>query len=132
MLKPKWAMLLLGILLFMVCFLISILIYDYVLSLFQMRDVIVFSGPVAMCAIGLPTVLYALGWSVYSIVFNRLPKYNNIIFKYLMYLLFLGIFSGVPIAFAVNYYLKDEGYLTCDRISWMSPTMYVKNISLCD
>ncbi|MEX0425876.1 DUF1240 domain-containing protein [Providencia rettgeri] len=130
--KPKWAMLLLGILLFIVCFLISILIYDYVLSLFQMRDVIVFSGPVAMCAIGLPTVLYALGGSVYSIVFNRLPKYNKIIFKYLMYLLFLGIFSGVPIAFAVNYYLKDEGYLTCDRISWMSPTMYVKNISLCD
>ncbi|MBQ0211759.1 DUF1240 domain-containing protein [Providencia rettgeri] len=41
-------------------------------------------------------------------------------------------FSGVPIAFAVNYYLKDEGYLTCDRISWMSPTTYVKNISLCD
>ncbi|MDH2379745.1 DUF1240 domain-containing protein, partial [Providencia rettgeri] len=40
--------------------------------------------------------------------------------------------SGVPIAFAVNYYLKDEGYLTCDRISWMSPTTYVKNISLCD
>ncbi|HHN8583319.1 MULTISPECIES: DUF1240 domain-containing protein [Providencia] len=129
---PKWAMLLLGILLFIVCFLISILIYDYVLSLFQMKDIIIFSGPIAMCAIGFPTVLYALGGSVYSIVFNRLPKYNKIIFKYLMYLLFLGIFSGVPIAFAVNYYLKDEGYLTCDRISWMSPTTYVKNISLCD
>lgn len=129
---PKWAMLLLGILLFIVCFFISILIYDYVLSLFQMKDIIIFSGPIAMCAIGFPTVLYALGGSVYSIVFNRLPKYNKIIFKYLMYLLFLGIFSGVPIAFAVNYYLKDEGYLTCDRISWMSPTTYVKNISLCD
>ncbi|HFD3738270.1 TPA: DUF1240 domain-containing protein [Pseudomonas aeruginosa] len=129
---PKWAMLLLGILLFIVCFLISILIYDYVLSLFQMKDIIIFSGPIAMCAIGFPTVLYALGGSVYSIVFNRLPKYNKIIFKYLMYLLFLGIFSGVPIAFAVNYYLKYEGYLTCDRISWMSPTTYVKNISLCD
>lgn len=129
---PKWAMLLLGILLFIVCFLISILIYDYVLSLFQMKDIIIFSGPIAMCAIGFPTVLYALGGSVYSIVFNRLPKYNKIIFKYLMYLLFLGIFSGVPIAFAVNYYLKDKGYLTCDRISWMSPTTYVKNISLCD
>ncbi|MBV2189407.1 DUF1240 domain-containing protein [Providencia rettgeri] len=129
---PKWAMLLLGILLFIVCFLISILIYDYVLSLFQMKDIIIFSGPIAMCAIGFPTVLYALGGSVYSIVFNRLPKYNKIIFKYLMYLLFLGIFSGVPIAFAVNYYLKNEGYFTCDRISWMSPTTYVKNISLCD
>ncbi len=129
---PKWAMLLLGILLFIVCFLISILIYDYVLSLFQMKDIIIFSGPIAMCAIGFPTVLYALGGSVYSIVFNRLPKYNKIIFKYLMYLLFLGIFSGVPIAFAVNYYLKSEGYFTCDRISWMSPTTYVKNISLCD
>lgn len=129
---PKWAMLLLGILLFIVCFLISILIYDYVLSLFQMKDIIIFSGPIAMCAIGFPTVLYALGGSVYSIVFNRLAKYNKIIFKSLMYLLFLGIFSGVPIAFAVNYYLKDEGYLTCDRISWMSPTTYVKNISLCD
>lgn len=128
----KWAMLLLGILLFIICFLISILIYDYVLSLFQMKDIIIFSGPIAMCAIGFPTVLYALGGSVYSIVFNRLPKYNKIIFKYLMYLLFLGIFSGVPIAFAVNYYLKDEGYLTCDRISWMSPTTYVKNSSLCD
>lgn len=129
---PKWAMLLLSILMFVISLLISILIYDSVLSLFQMRDVIVFSGPVAICAIGLPTVLYALGGCVYFFIFNKLPRYNQIIVKYLSYLLFVGIFSGVPIAFAVNYYLKDEGYLTCDRISWMSPTTYVKNISLCD
>jgi len=129
---PKWAMLLLGILLFIIFFLISILIYDYVLSLFQMRDIIVFSGPIAICAIASPSVLYVLFGIVFTLIFDKHPKYNKIIIKYLMYLLFVGVFSGIPIAFAVNYYLKDEGYLTCDRISWMSPTTYVKNISLCN
>ncbi|MGG4606909.1 DUF1240 domain-containing protein [Providencia sp. Me31A] len=101
---PKWAMLLLGSLLFIICFLISILIYDYVLSLFQMRDIIVFSGPIAMCAIGFPAVMYSLEGSIYSIFFNRIPKHNKLIFKYLMYLLFVGVFSGIPIAFKRCFY----------------------------
>ncbi|HGY2266504.1 DUF1240 domain-containing protein [Morganella morganii] len=29
-------------------------------------------------------------------------------------------------------YLLDNGYETCGKISWMSPTTYVKNLSLCD
>ena len=129
---PKWAMLLFSSILFIIFFLISILIYDYVLSLFQMRDIIVFSGPVAMCAIATPTVLYALFGIVFTLIFDRHPKYNKIIVKYLTYLLFIGIVSGFPIALIVNVILSNDGYKTCDRISWMSPTTYVKNISLCD
>ncbi|MEX6315907.1 DUF1240 domain-containing protein [Providencia manganoxydans] len=129
---PKWAMILMGSLLFIICVLISILIYSYTLSLFQMKDVIVFSEPIAMCAIGFPSVLYVLGGSVFSLVFNKIPKYNKIIVKYLMYLLFAGIVSGLPIGLIVHVVLKNDGYQTCDKISWMSPTTYVKEISLCN
>ncbi|WP_157835550.1 DUF1240 domain-containing protein, partial [Photorhabdus australis] len=27
---------------------------------------------------------------------------------------------------------KNDGYLVCDKISWMSPTTYVKDIKLCE
>ncbi|WP_072084948.1 DUF1240 domain-containing protein, partial [Yersinia similis] len=29
------------------------------------------------------------------------------------------------------YKLKSNGYVVCDRISWMSPNTYVKDLSLC-
>ncbi|HAT1515543.1 TPA: DUF1240 domain-containing protein, partial [Morganella morganii] len=41
-------------------------------------------------------------------------------------------FISFPVSFSVNIYLLDKGYETCGKISWMSPTTYVKNLSLCD
>ncbi|EOE1186519.1 DUF1240 domain-containing protein [Proteus mirabilis] len=36
------------------------------------------------------------------------------------------------VLFVVNIFLLDEGYKTCDKISWLSPTTYVKELSFCN
>ncbi|EQB98183.1 DUF1240 domain-containing protein [Photorhabdus temperata] len=65
-------------------------------------------------------------------IFDRLPKFNKLIVKYLSMLMIASFIVSFPISFYVSYKLKNEGYLTCDKISWMSPTTYVKNIKLCE
>ncbi|EIS77132.1 hypothetical protein YPPY72_3344, partial [Yersinia pestis PY-72] len=38
---------------------------------------------------------------------------------------------SLPVSFYVDYKLKSNSYVVCDRISWMSPNTYVKDLSLC-
>ncbi|MCC8413149.1 DUF1240 domain-containing protein, partial [Photorhabdus laumondii] len=44
----------------------------------------------------------------------------------------VSFFLSFPLSFYVDYKLKSENYLVCERISWMSPNTYVKDIKLCD
>ncbi|CAI1644009.1 Protein of uncharacterised function (DUF1240) [Serratia fonticola] len=62
---------------------------------------------------------------------DRLPRHNMIVVKHLTRLALASILFSLPVSLYVNYKLKHDGYLTCDRISWMSPTTYVKDLSLC-
>ncbi|WP_338066833.1 DUF1240 domain-containing protein [Xenorhabdus mauleonii] len=65
-------------------------------------------------------------------IFDRLPKYSEIIAKCLARLMILSFIMSFPISFYVDYKLKNDGYLICDKISWRSPTTYVKRLSLCE
>nr|WP_265575766.1 DUF1240 domain-containing protein [Xenorhabdus griffiniae] len=76
-------------------------------------------------------MFYSISGSIFFFLFDRLPKYNNIIIKYLTRLMITSFIISFPISLYVDYKLKSEGYITCDKISWMSPTTYVKNLSLC-
>ena len=118
---------------------VGVLVYSYMVSLFNMADIIVFSAPIVMVAISTPLLLYvflvttvefSLGKK--SIIFISLMKYNKSIMRCLLYLGITGLFVSFPASFAVNIFLLDDGYKTCDKISWMSPTTYVKDLSLCD
>ncbi|WP_370454338.1 DUF1240 domain-containing protein [Serratia sp. 3ACOL1] len=84
-----------------------------------------------MCFFGSPLILYALSGSVFFFIFNRLPKHNMIIITNLTRLALASILFSLPVSLYVNYKLKHDGYFTCDKISWMSPTTYVKDLSLC-
>lgn len=135
---PKWGKSIASTF-FLILFIgISILVYGYTISLFKMTDIIIFSGPIAMLTMAMPLVIYAniamiiefsLGQK--STLFKILMKYNKSIMRYLVYLGIAGVLISLPVSFAVNIYLLDNGYKTCDRISWMSPTTYVKELSLC-
>lgn len=57
-----------------------------------------------------------------------LMTFNKLIMRYLVYLGLAGVLLSFPISFVVNIFLLDEGYKTCDKISWLSPTTYVKRI----
>jgi hypothetical protein len=109
----------------------TLMIYSYATSLILMKDEITFSTSIFMCFFGSPLLLYVLSGSVFFFIFDRLPKYNKITINYLAKLALASILFSLPVSLYVNYKLKHDGYLTCDKISWMSPTTYVKDLSLC-
>ncbi|PHM49547.1 DUF1240 domain-containing protein [Xenorhabdus sp. KK7.4] len=107
------------------------LVVDSAISLILMRDEITFSSAVIICFMSFPLLFYSLSGSIFFFLFDRLPKFNKVIIKYLSMLMVTSFIVSLPISFYVSYKLKNDGYLTCDKISWMSPTTYVKNLSLC-
>ncbi|HHQ6725248.1 TPA: DUF1240 domain-containing protein [Serratia fonticola] len=110
---------------------LSLLIYSYAISLVLMKDEITFSTSVFMSFFAIPLILYALSGSVFFFIFDRLPKHNMLVVRYLTRLALASLIFGLPVSLYVSYKLNHDGYLTCDKISWMSPTTYVKNLSLC-
>ncbi|WP_253249444.1 DUF1240 domain-containing protein [Serratia fonticola] len=96
-----------------------------------MEDEITFSASVVIGFLTCPLLLYAMLSGIYFFIFNKRPKYDKGITRYLVYLMFTSFVISLPIALYVDYKLKHTGYLTCDRISWQSPTTYVTNRSLC-
>ncbi|HBH7051730.1 TPA: DUF1240 domain-containing protein [Morganella morganii] len=136
---PGWVKAIVSGLFFILFLALSVLMYDYMISLFNMENVIVFSAQIVIVTIATPLLLYvflattiefSLGKN--SIIFMLLMKYNKLIMRYLLYLGIAGLFISFPVSFAVNIYLLDKGYEICGKISWMSPTTYVKDLSLCD
>ncbi|CDH34790.1 DUF1240 domain-containing protein [Xenorhabdus bovienii] len=101
-------------------------------SLVLMKDEITFSSAVIISILSFPIIFYSLSGSIFFFIFDRLPKYNKILVKYLSRLMIASFIISLPISFYVSYKLRNDGYLTCDKISWMSPTTYVKDLSLCE
>ncbi|MFD0706854.1 DUF1240 domain-containing protein [Photorhabdus akhurstii] len=125
-LKALGGVILLLFLIFLMCFIIKSAV-----SLVLMKDEITFSSAVIISILSFPIIFYSLSGSIFFFIFDRLPKYNKILVKYLSRLMIASFVISLPISFYVDYKLKNDGYLTCDKISWMSPTTYVKNLLLC-
>ncbi len=139
LIMPRWDKIIVSIFFLILFIVIGILVYGYTISLFLMEDIIIFSEPIVMLTLGVPLVIYTcfamtieffLG--VKSIVFMSLMAFNKLIMRYLVYLGLAGVLLSFPISFVVNIFLLDEGYKTCDKISWLSPTTYVKELSFCN
>ncbi len=139
LIMPRWDKIIVSIFFLILFIVIGILVYGYTISLFLMEDIIIFSEPIVMLTLGVPLVIYTcfamtieffLG--VKSIVFMSLMIFNKLIMRYLVYLGLAGVLLSFPISFVVNIFLLDEGYKTCDKISWLSPTTYVKELSFCN
>ncbi|HHQ6627160.1 TPA: DUF1240 domain-containing protein [Serratia fonticola] len=127
----KYVEILLSTTLLIVFSLVTLLVCQYVLALVFMEDEITFSASVVIGFLTCPLLLYAILSGIYFFIFNKRPKYDKGITRYLVYLMFTSFVISLPIALYVDYKLKHTGYLTCDRISWQSPTTYVTNLSLC-
>ncbi|CDL82331.1 DUF1240 domain-containing protein [Xenorhabdus szentirmaii] len=119
------------LLLLFMAFMMSFVI-DSAISLILMKDDITFSGTVVIGVMSSPLLFYSLSASIFFFIFDRLPKFNKLIVNYLSKLMIASFIISLPISFYVGYKLKNDGYLTCDKISWMSPTTYVKDLSLCE
>ncbi|WP_258180452.1 DUF1240 domain-containing protein, partial [Yersinia pseudotuberculosis] len=95
------------------------------------EDRIIFSSSIAICLISFPLMFYVMTGSIYFFIFNKTPKFNKLLIKYLTMLAIASFIMSFPIPFYIDYKLKNDGYVVCDRISWMSPNTYVKDLSLC-
>ncbi|WP_447877113.1 DUF1240 domain-containing protein [Serratia fonticola] len=127
----KYTKIALSIILLILFSLAALLICRYVLSLVFMEDEITFSASILIVFLSSPVIFYAILSGIYFFAFDKRPKYDKGITRYLVYLMFLSFAISLPISFYVDYKLKSAGYLTCDKISWQSPTTYVTNLSLC-
>ncbi|WP_444823364.1 DUF1240 domain-containing protein [Yersinia pseudotuberculosis] len=112
-------------------FLMKYLIINSIIPLIKIEDRIIFSSSIAICLISFPLMFYVMTGSIYFFIFNRMPKFKEIIIKYLAMLMIASFIVSLPVSFYVDYKLKSNGYVVCDRISWMSPNTYVKDLSLC-
>ncbi|MEX0445004.1 DUF1240 domain-containing protein [Xenorhabdus sp. SGI246] len=129
--NSKYLKALAGVILLIIFTPIVFLIGYYFLSLIFMKDEITFSSGIIIGFMSSPLLLYSISGSTFFFIFDRLPRFNKIIVKYLSRLMIASFIIGFPLSFYVDYKLKNDGYLTCDKISWMSPTTYVKDLSLC-
>ncbi|WP_016673144.1 DUF1240 domain-containing protein, partial [Yersinia pestis] len=77
------------------------------ISLIRMEDKITFSSSIVICLISSPLLFYATAGSVYIFVFNKEPKFNKMIVKYLTMLAIASFIMSFPISFYVDYKLKS-------------------------
>ncbi|WP_449592191.1 DUF1240 domain-containing protein [Photorhabdus tasmaniensis] len=97
-----------------------------------MDDEIIFSSSIFIIFFSFHFITYLMVSVIFVNITGRCPKYHDTYVKYSAVIAFFAIFLSFPISFYEDYKLKSERYLVCERISWMSPNTYVKDIKLCD
>ncbi|MCC8423134.1 DUF1240 domain-containing protein [Photorhabdus thracensis] len=105
---------------------------ENLISLIKMDEKITFSGPVFIIFFSFPFISYLMTLSIRVYITGRYPKHHDTYVKYSAIIAFSSFILSFPLSFYVDYKLKSENYLVCERISWMSPNTYVKDIKLCD
>ncbi|MBD1229486.1 DUF1240 domain-containing protein [Xenorhabdus griffiniae] len=103
----------------------------YFFSLVLLKNEITFSAGVFIVFFSFPFVLCGLIGATYFMLTQRKPKYYDQFIKVFGVIALVSLILSVPVSSYVNFKLKNDGYLVCNKISWMSPTTYVKNLSLC-
>ncbi|WP_387465569.1 DUF1240 domain-containing protein [Photorhabdus sp. RM323S] len=103
---------------------------ENLISLVKMDEKITFSSSVFM--ILFPLLSYLMIFVVFFNVTSRCQKYHDSFINYFGFIAIVSIFLSFPISLYVNYKLKSDNYLVCEKIYWMSPNTYVKDIKLCD
>ncbi|MDC9582579.1 DUF1240 domain-containing protein [Xenorhabdus sp. PR6a] len=102
---------------------------DYI-GFFRRDSIITFSWKSAGF-IWFSPVFISLGYILLRILLGNTKSINSKVGDYIAYVSIIGFILTLFISFYVDDKLKMEGYLTCDKSSWVAPNKYVKNISLC-
>ncbi|TDB45662.1 DUF1240 domain-containing protein [Photorhabdus luminescens] len=132
MIDKKIARITCGVFVCIIVFFGYYIIFNNIYSLLAMKDEIVFSSMIVICFFSFPLVVYYLTSVFILLFFNKLPNNHMLYVKFLGYIMIISFIVSLPISFGVGNQLKHYGYLVCEKISWMSPTTYVKDIKLCE
>nr|WP_071818602.1 DUF1240 domain-containing protein [Yersinia pestis] len=93
---------------------------------------ITFSASVFIAFLSIPLLIYALLSGLIYLVSGWRFKYDSLIFRCLLIISVISVILSLPISFYVTYKLKQDNYVACDRISWMSPNNFVKPPAVCN
>ncbi|MBD2816047.1 DUF1240 domain-containing protein [Xenorhabdus sp. Flor] len=105
---------------------------DEFLLIYNISDVIVFSWRMFAVLFLYPLMFYFCISMFYYLIFLKLPKYNNSIFKSLTFFSIIGFIISLPVCWYGDSKLKENGYITCYKKSISDPQKYAKNEKLCN
>ncbi|RAW91773.1 DUF1240 domain-containing protein [Photorhabdus laumondii] len=105
---------------------------ENLISLVKMEDKIIYSDPVFIILFSFPLLSYFMIFIIFFNITGRCPKHHDSFINCFGFIAIISFFLSFPLSFYVDYKLKSKNYLVCERISWMSPNTYVKDIKLCD
>ncbi|MDC9581040.1 DUF1240 domain-containing protein [Xenorhabdus sp. PR6a] len=106
-------------------------IFEDIISIIKMGDEIIFSWKLFLFFFASPLPFYMCVYAIYFCVTQKPAKINNKIIKYLTINFFVFLFFCFPLSWYLDSKLKMEGYFVCEKISFSSPTKYVKYPNLC-
>ena len=102
-----------------------------VISAFKMEERITFSGMMFAITISTPLMCYTFFFGMYFFIFNKLPKYNDFICIWLARIAMATMFISPFVSMYITYKAMHNGYIKCEKISWMSPKNFVKPPETC-
>lgn len=128
----KYFNILASILLLLIIIPIEYLSYKYIDSYMVMAKEITFSASIFIAFLSIPLLIYALLSGLIYLVSGWRFKYDSLICRCLLIISVISVILSLPISFYVTYKLKQDNYVACDRISWMSPNNFVKPPAVCN
>ncbi len=128
----KYFNILASIILLLIIIPIEYLSYKYINSYMVMAKEITFSASIFIAFLSIPLLIYALLSGLIYLVSGWRFKYDSLICRCLLIISVISVILSLPISFYVTYKLKQDNYVACDRISWMSPNNFVKPPAVCN
>lgn len=120
----------------LITLLILILLYHFtyvnVYSLINREDEITFTGFFVGAIGALPFVMYVIPGSLYLSITKKSPKFHKITMRFVGGLMIVSVILIPFFSIYITYKLTHEGYVVCEKISWMSPNTFVKAPATCD
>ncbi|WP_339378919.1 DUF1240 domain-containing protein, partial [Xenorhabdus sp. BG5] len=95
------------------------------------NDIITFSTKSAWFIWVSPLCMYFSLLLFQYLITKKQVNFNNKIGSIFGFIAVIGFIFNFFLSFYVDFKLKNENYITCDKSSWMAPNKYVKDISLC-
>ncbi|CAG76571.1 putative membrane protein [Pectobacterium atrosepticum SCRI1043] len=106
--------------------------FKWYLAFVKLSNVIIFSWKVGVLVFAVPLLFYFSYLAFHSAMKNEIARMNNKLANVLAVIAIFGAVVSFFLSMYISYSLDDRGYLVCQKISWMGPNKYVKDIAFCD
>ena len=116
----------------LIVFLLYHFTYVNVYSLINREDEITFTGFFVGAIGALPFVIYVISGSLYLSITKKSPKFHKITMGFVGWLMIGSVILIPFFSIYITYKLTHEGYVVCEKISWMSPTTFTQLPATCD